>query len=685
MNIQEAYELHRSGQLEAAESAYRSILIRDPHNADANNLLGMILKDSEREGESLAYFETAVALSPKSIPFLLNQAEVLARLGRLGDAETSFEKAAALEESGGVAHARFGLYLAGLERFSQALPLLERSVEMSPNNAAFITNYGNVLRRMGKLEAAIIAFEEAMKLTPHDALTANCLGEAYVTRGLALEAEGAFRTAIANRPNYAKAHGNLGILLHREGRLTEAKREIEEAIQWEPQAVSHYANLAALMRDAADAGEAAQLFQKLLESGYADAAVISKFLYTLNFVPGLSEQQIVELHVALSERLFPSKPEGRAFAPSEGKPICIGFVSGDFWAHSVAFFLLPLYESLDRSRFRVVSISETPAPDRMTAKFQEFSDAWIDSRGKTSDEVAVEIAAEGVDVLIDLSGYTGGGRLDVVAASNAPLRLSWLGYPSKTGAACIDGRIVDGITDPEGSSLEGAGEGLLRLEEAFLCYAPREDLPPVAPLPAAAAGCVTFGSFNNAAKLNADVIGLWASVLKAVPGSRLVLKSWQYRDEAFVENLKLAFEARGVSREGLQFFGRIASYKEHLDLYGMVDIALDTFPYNGTTTTCEALAMGVPTLAIEGNRHASRVGMSLMSHVGLRDWIAGDATDFVAKAVEKARDLEFLSGLRLRLRERLASSPLGDAAGFARRFEALVRRELERKAKLGGS
>jgi predicted O-linked N-acetylglucosamine transferase (SPINDLY family) len=290
------------------------------------------------------------------------------------------------------------------------------------------------------------------------------------------------------------------------------------------------------------------------------------------------------------------------------------------------------------------------------------------------------VRQDGIDILVDLAGHSGANRLMLFARKPAPVQASWLGYPNTTGIAAIDFRITDAIADPPSADALHS-ETLVRLADGFLCYQPPGDARSVAPLPAFAAGHVTFGSFNNLAKVTPEVVRRWATILGAVPGSRLMLKSHSFADAGTSDRYGGLFAASGIAAERLDLLPRILATEGHLASYHRIDIALDPFPYNGTTTSCEALWMGVPVVTLAGSRHAGRVGASLMSRLGLDALVAADEAAYVATAARLAGDLPALTALRDGLRERMRRSKLCDAAGFAREMEGAFLRMWQSRIK----
>jgi predicted O-linked N-acetylglucosamine transferase (SPINDLY family) len=309
----------------------------------------------------------------------------------------------------------------------------------------------------------------------------------------------------------------------------------------------------------------------------------------------------------------------------------------------------------------------------MTRRLRQLSDEWHDIFGRDDAEVAAMIRAHGTDILVDLAGHTGGGRPLLFARRPAPVQVTWLGYPNTTGLAAMDYRLSDADADPEGEAEPRHTEKLVRLAHGFLCYGPSPDSPEPSEPPAARTGRVTFGCFNNLAKVAPEMLAWWAQLLAAAPGARLVMKAHGLASENARRRLRERFSALGVEDGRLELLGPEESHARHLARYGEVDVALDTYPYHGTTTTCEALWMGVPVVTLAGRNHVSRVGLSILKRVGLPELVAGTPEEYVHKALELAGDAARLRELRAGLRARMRASPLLDAPGFTRELEAAYR------------
>ncbi|MCD6305110.1 MAG: hypothetical protein J7M32_02335, partial [Deltaproteobacteria bacterium] len=407
-----------------------------------------------------------------------------------------------------------------------------------------------------------------------------------------------------------------------------------------------------------------------MRPGYAEAH--SNLLFAMQCDPDVGDMEIFRESVNWWRRhgAGHAREAGRGKDQDPGRRLRVGYVSPDFREHSVSRFFLPLIENHDRKAVEVFCYGDVKRPDRMTARIRELADHWRSIVGLGDDAVARQIREDRIDILVDLAGHTGGNRLLVFARRPAPVQVTWLGYPGTTGLGVMDYRLTDHVADPEGDADRWHTERLVRLSEGFLCYAPPEEAGEVCSLPALKEGRVTFGSFNNFSKMNEQVAAVWSRILLSVPGSLLMLKSKSLRDAGVRGRCLEMFLRNGISEDRIVFEGYARTVKDHLLLYNRVDMGLDPFPYNGTTTTCEALWMGVPVVTLKGGRHAARVGASILTQVGLSDLIADTKEAYIRKAVELARDPGRLKALRAGMRDRLRKSTLLNGPGFAAAMEA---------------
>jgi predicted O-linked N-acetylglucosamine transferase (SPINDLY family) len=405
------------------------------------------------------------------------------------------------------------------------------------------------------------------------------------------------------------------------------------------------------------------LYREVL-AGHAEAADLgSNLLFTLNSVPGLDPRQVRDEHAAWGR--MHARAQHAHVRPAAGEVIRLGYVSADFCTHALASFVEPVLRRHDRSQFRVFCYNNGRNRDAVTERLQASADVWREIQAWPDDAAAQAIRADRIDILIDVSGHTSGNRLQLFARKPAPVQLSYLGYLNTTGMAAIDYRVTDACADPAGLSDQAHTERLLRLPQTLWCYEPPADAPPVCAPPALQRGYVTFASFNHIAKLNQRVLELWASVLREVPGSRLLVLA--VPDDAAAARIRGALAGIDPGRVStLARLGRADYWRQ----FAGVDIALDPFPYSGGATTCDTLWMGVPVVTLAGDYGFSRSGVSILANTGMHQLIAGTADEYRKLALGLAGDLESLRRLRLSLRQRMLASPLLDAPAYVRALEA---------------
>ncbi len=556
-------------------------------------------------------------------------------------------------------------------RTDQAETILRRAIQKNPRDADAAHMLALVLVRSGRPDQAEYFLRTAINADPRRPDFHGALGNLFATTDRAEAAIGAFREALAIDPRHVPALQGLGFALMRTGDLTGAAEAGRRGLDLQPQIWQPWVNLSSILTQSGRVPEAIALLREARVRFPAVAQVLTNLLTALNYAPEETPETRAEAARALAPLL--PKPDGAAFTnPRDpGRPLRIGFISSDLRTHSVCYFIEPILASRDRANIAVWCYSTTTrGGDETTERLKALSDGWVEGGPLEDDALVRRIRADRIDVLIDLNGHTIGNRLLALARRAAPLQATYLGYPATTGVPAIDFRIVDAVTDPARTE-HLLTESAVRLEGCFVCYRPVPDAPEVAPR--GTEGGVVFGSFNSMPKLNDPLIDVWAPVLRAVPGSRLILKNRALRDPVIRESVARRFADRAVEPGRLELLPPAPTQREHLAAYARVDIALDNFPYNGTTTTCEALWMGVPVVTLEGRGHAARVGASLLAAVGLPDLVARSPDDYVSIAARLASDLPALAAMRHILRERVARSPLSDAAGFTRRFEAVLR------------
>jgi protein O-GlcNAc transferase len=611
-----------------------------------------------------------------SIPELLAAGLEHHQAGRLAEAEACYQRLLVLQPNNAEVYTNLGAVLNGQGKLDEAIAAFRQAILIKPDLAVAHSNLANAFRKQRKLEDAVAAYRQAIRIAP-DFAVAHCnLGNALMDQGKLDEAITAYRQAITIQPDYAMAHRNLGIALMDQGKLEDAAVAFRQAILIKPDLAVAHCNLGNALMSQGTLDDAVAAYRQAISINPDDADAFSNLLLFLNYDSKSTPDRVFAEHRVWDERFGQrvSRPTGYPNDRNLGRRLKIGYVSPDFCEHSVAYFLEPLLKERNRQAVEVFCYAEVKRPDTITQDLQRLADHWLVTVSLSDDELAARIRAERIDILVDLAGHTANNRLRLFARKPAPVQVTWLGYPNTTGMEAIDYRLVDAVTDPVGEADAWASETLVRLEHGFLCYRALKHAPEPTALASLNTGTVTFGSFNNPAKISSATFDAWATLLSGLPQARLLLKGKPFAD-AVTRSLFLArFEERGVRAERVELMAMLPSTAAHLALYRRLDIALDPFPYNGTTTTCEALWMGVPVVILRGDRHAGRVGASLLTQLGLMDLIANSVDEYVEIALALANNPSRLDDLRRTLRSRMAASPLCNGRAFARKIEAAFRK-----------
>lgn len=535
-----------------------------------------------------------------------------------------------------------GLAFTAQKNSAKAFEVLQKAVDLQYDDPALYQGYGASLQLNSRYDEAERIYTIGIEVCGRIPTLLSHWATIELIRGNASHAEELLKEALTADGNDHMGWTNLGNLFQTRGFYRDAVTCYKEAIKISP----HY--------DGA-------LSNLLLTSNYAN----------------LPQDEVFEAHKVYGAAIQPIQLDPFV-SRKPGMKIRVGYLSGDFKTHSVAYFFAPIIQFHNRKEFEIFCYSDVYSPDPVTIRFQKQADHWRDTARMNNEDAAALIREDGIDILIDLAGHCGNSRLSMLRAKPAPVQVTWMGYPNTTGLPEIQYRIVDEITDPTGIADKYCTEELIRLNGPFLCYMPSDDIPDITELPAKKTGILTFGSCNNLAKISEDTITIWANLLKSIPNSRLKLKSKPLKDKLIVESLLIRFETFGIPRNRLFLEGHRSSNKEHLEFYNDIDIALDTFPYNGTTTTCESLFMGVPVLTILGDRHASRVSASLLNSIGHPELIANSSEQFVAIGKRFSENLTLIEELRHTLRSDFRNSPLADGKRICSNLEQKYKIMFER-------
>jgi protein O-GlcNAc transferase len=638
------------GNLEAAEKAYSQAIALGANDADVyNNLATIYDKWGVKGEEEEQLLMKACALAPESKEIWRNLLSCLRK------------QAAVLVKEG---------------RYREALAICVRKAEMEPESAQEQRQLGNCYAGSGDLRSAIKHFSRAINLDPNNPSHYNDLGLACYELRLLTEAQGAFQEVLRLAPQSVIAYTHLGLLANLTGLSGVAVNMLRRAVGIDPNCAEAHNNLALILREQGDQTACRHHYEEALRIRPGNGDIVSSYLLSLNDDPKADPAWVASEHRRFQGTI--RKPlraiHGRDRDPA--RKLRIGYMSPDLRVHSVGFFIAPLVKNHDPKVAEVTCYSTGNVEDEISEQIKGTCSRYRNVYRVGDDDLADIIKEDGIDVLVELSGHTSGNRLALFGSRVAPVQVTYLGYPNTTGLSEMDYRVSDAIADPPGQTEAWHSEKLLRVEGGFVAYQPWEmaTAAPAATLPACEAGHITFGSFNNLAKINDAVLDTWAAILESVPESTILLKARGLRDDRVKERIFAAFSARGVAGESrVRLMGHERSSLDHLKLYNQMDLALDTFPYNGTTTTCEALWMGTPVVTFAGKSHAGRVGASLLTHAGLSELVAKDRQDYIDRAVSLARDWDALAKLRSGLRERFATSPVMDAARLARGLERAYR------------
>ncbi|MFA7239778.1 MAG: tetratricopeptide repeat protein [Sulfuricellaceae bacterium] len=694
--LQQALAHHQAGRLYEAEQLYRAILQVLPDQPDANHNLGVLAGQVGQDAAGLPYLKTALEINPAQEQYALSYAGALLAGGQAGKAREVLQaamqrgidtpatqalrqniEAALLHETTQQDKAPtpaemkrlIALFNAGLyeELENQARLLLGR---YSDSGFAWKA-LGASLLAQGK--DALTVLLKASELLPNDAEVHNNVGYALKDCGQFDGAMASYRRALAIKYDFAEAHNNLGNVLQECGQLDGAVASVRQALEIKPDYADAHSNLGSALQDLGQCDAALASYRRALEIKPEYAYARSNLLFACNLLVDHSSDAMLAEARRFGELVARQARPHASWrnTPDPARRLRVGLVSADLRNHPVGYFLENLLAHIAPARLELIAYPSNRFEDELTARIKTRFSAWKPLTGLGNEAAANSIHADGIDILIDLSGHTANNRLPLFAWKPAPVQASWLGYFATTGVAAIDYFIADPWTAPETEETHFT-ETIRRLPETYLCFTPPDADAPIAPLPALANGHITFGCFNNLTKMNDTVVALWARVLLATPGSRLFLKTKQLGEASVRQRTLARFAAHGIDADRLILEGA-APRAELLASYRRVDIALDPFPYPGGATSAESLWMGVPLLTLAGRRFLSHIGESILQNAGLPEWIATDADDYVARAALHAGDVQRLATLRDGLRQQVLASPLFDAPRFAHHFETALR------------
>jgi protein O-GlcNAc transferase len=543
----------------------------------------------------------------------------------------------------------------------EVLFLLQGITEQSSFFSAALMMKGVILSDRRELAEGAECFSRVLKLNDRNVDAHNNLALCLMDLAKPEEAQEHFAAAIELAPDNAEIYNNFGNLLVRYWKLAEAAFLYRKAIEINQDFSGAYCNLGRIANFEGRSDDAIAIYTKVLDMQPEFITAADNMLFIFSNSDRFTPEQVSNEHIRLSH-IYPVSTEKRPeLNYHKNRKIRVGYVSPDFKSHSVGFFIEPVLKSHRKDNFEIFCYAQVPTPDETTSRMQNFGWTWRSTIGLPDRYVADQIRADAIDILVDLAGHSSDNRLGVFALQPAPIQVTWIGYPNTTGLKQIDYRLTDEHADPTGTTEHLYSEKLMRLPRSFLCYSPPPTAPEIAALPGEP---VIFCCFNHNPKISDTILRLWAKILHAVPGSKISLKSGPLGDSGVRTRLTERFASLKIDQSRLILNGFTINREDHLQRYGDCHIALDTYPYNGTTTTCEALWMGVPVITLAGVSHASRVGMSILKNIGLQELVAESSDAYITCAVELARNTERIRRYRHTLRSRMQSSVLMDTSGF---------------------
>jgi protein O-GlcNAc transferase len=679
--LQQALQCHQTGQLHAAEALYQQVLKRQPRNHDALHYLGVLCVQSQRLDEGMGLIAKSLKLLPSQPQAHLHLGNAMSAAGRLKEALAAYDKALAFQSAYPDAHSNRAHVLLLMGQATQALASADQALRLNAAMAQTHAIRGDALRALSRHAEAVAAYDQALLMDGQPADWQLHRGLALAHLGRLDQAEQAFDMAIVRNPQLADAHSNRGVVLQEQGRLEEAIAAFTQAVRLNPDLAAAHASLGVAWQQQGQASQARECFAQALRIHPQFLQAQGNLLFTLSHdatcAPSeyLAQAQhygdMLDRHVQALGSAFTAWPCTPAIRTDA--PIRVGLLSGDLNGHPVGLFLLDVLKQIDPERLHLVAYPTHAQDDEVSAELRAHAQAWTCLEGLSDVQAAQRIHADGLHLLLDLSGHTARNRLPVMGFQPAPLQASWLGYLASTGVRQIGHILADAVSAPM-SSQGYFTERIAHLPETINCFSPPAEDARLAlqSTPALKRGHVTFGCYQNLAKISDDMLAAWSAILAATPNARLRIQNRQMTQAASRTLLCERLKARGIDVARVDMAGGVAGRVEHLASHAEVDILLDTFPYPGITTTCEALWMGVPTVTCMGETMLSRQGGSILHTAGLRSWVAHDTGAYVDLACAHAQDIPALNDLRLGLREQIRHTALFNGARFARQFESCV-------------
>ena len=672
-----ANALQRAGKTEDAQRTFERTLEIAPNFFPAALNLANLIRDTGDSESAVAMYRRAIAMNPQHPKPRINLAKLLRSQKCFDETREVLDGGLRVETPD--AALLYEQAILGYETGDSeaALEAAQKILTLQPEYGNAYTLIGLIEYERGNVETAVLWWNELAKLDPHNPEPHINLGTLRQKEHRHEQAVGHFREAVRRATDDLGANLKLGLILSTTGHVSEAMQIGKRLAETFPNRPEGFSLLANGLHEQGLCEQSRAAFDEALSKKTDDTTLIGNALFSSLYSDTLSDDDILKIHSQLSSRLHKLATQYDPPTPcparirNDDSRIRVGYLSPDLLKHPVGYFVEPILEHHDRKQFEVVCYSDNASIDELTKRLQRLDLTWHECAAWNDSRLEDQIRSDHLDILIDLSGHTAKNRPMVLARKPAPILATYLGYPGKTERPANDWLIADHHLCPLDQPLD-SHERIARLKNCFLCYQPQPDTPDVAPLPFEKNGFITFGSFNHLAKLTDSTVRLWSRVLNAVPDSKLVLKALPLADEGTRRLTRQRFAACGIDPERIATLPPTVPLSAFMAEYSRMDIALDTVPYNGGTTSCDALWMGVPVVTLPGGRFSSRMGASVLSTVGLDEFIAKDEDDYIRIATSLAAEQNRVRSLRSSLRGRLSNSPLCDARTFARSFESVL-------------
>lgn len=672
-----ANALQRAGKLTRARQTFERTLEIAPEFFPAVLNLANLVRDIGESQVAIELYQHAITLNPQHPKPRVNLARLLRSMRRLKETRGVLESA--MEAGGASLETLYEQALLNYDSGSpnEALNAAQQILKLQPDYGSAYTLIGLIEYERGNVDTAVRWWRELARREPGNPEPHINLGTLRQKEHRHEQAVAHFRDAVRRAPDDLGANLKLGLILSTTGHVSEAMQIGERLARLSPDRPEGFSLLANGLHEQGLCEQSRAAFDEALSKKTDDTTLIGNALFSSLYSDALSDAEILKIHSKLSRKLHklatqnddPVRCTVRTRKP--GSRIRVGYLSPDLLKHPVGYFAEPILRHHDREKFEVICYSDNASTDELTKRLRDFELTWHECSSWNDVRLEEQIRSDELDILIDLCGHTAKNRAMLLARKPAPILATYLGYPGKTERPANDWLIADHHLCPPEQPLD-SHERIARLGNCFLCYQPQPDSPDVVPPPFETNGFITFGSFNHLAKLTDSTIRLWSRVLDAVPNSRLVLKALPLADKETREVTRRRFADRGIDAARIDPLPPTVPLSAFMAEYSRMDIALDTVPYNGGTTTCDALWMGVPVVTLPGGRFCSRMGASVLATVGLKELIASGHDDYVYIAKSLAANARKLQAFRTTLRNQVSISPLCDAVEFLRDFESTL-------------